>query len=380
MIKITSPVSILEFGSSHLRLAVFDKSIPNQKVFYEERNNITINKIPNEDNSLFKLIINAEKDIGQHLNEIILVLDSTSVHSLDFSLKKNYEKRLFLKEDLDQFISESEQIVKKFNKDKNILHTIISKITIDDEVFEELKDISIKVSKVIIEFKYIIIEELDLNFIKNLLLSKHISIKNIYCTSYINSLNLKNKIEKSKYISFIDIGLNKSSISIFNENKLVYINNTYIAGKHITKDISKILDLDYNTAELEKLKFSKLNKNSDNGENNELLKKIINSRVEEIIELLFSNCPFLKNNTFDNGLKLYFLGNGSKVLNENLLSFGSDFSFISEMSMINQKKEDCCDATIKFINSIETIQPKKINLSLENKGFFEKLFEYFTNK
>ena len=37
--------------------------------------------------------------------------------------------------------------------------------------------------------KFIIIEELNLNFIKNLLLSKHISIKNIYCASYINSLN-----------------------------------------------------------------------------------------------------------------------------------------------------------------------------------------------
>ncbi len=380
MIKITSPVSILEFGSSHLRLVVYDKSILNQKVFYEERNDNIINTIPTEDNTLFKLIINAEKDIGQHLNDIILVLDSTSVQSLDFSLKKNYEKRLFLKDDLDQFIRESEQIVKKFNQDKNILHTIISKITIDDKVFEELKDISIRVSEVVIEFKFIIIEELNLNFIKNLLLSKHISIKNIYCASYINSLNLVNKMEKYKYISFIDIGLNKSSLSIFNENKLVYINNTHIGGKHITKDISKILNLDFNKAELEKLKFSKLNKIDDNDKNNELLKKIINSRVEEIIELLFSNCPLLKNNFFDNDLKLYFLGNGSKVLNENLLSFGSDFSFINEMSIINQKKEECCDATIKFINSIEKIQPKKINLSLENKGFFEKLFEYFSNK
>ena len=380
MIKINSPVSILEFGSSYLRLAVYDKSILNKKVFYEERNNNIINKIKNEDNNLFKLIINVEKDIGQHLKEIILVLDSTSIHSLDFSLKKNYEKKLFLKDDLDQFINESEQIIKKFNKNKIILHTIISKIIIDDKVFEQLKDVSIIVSKVVIEFKFIIIEELNLNFIKNLLLNKHISIKNVYCASYINSLNLVNKMEKSKYISFIDIGLNKSSISIFNENKLAYINNTHIGGRHITNDISKILNLDYNKAEVEKLNFSKLNKINNNNENNELLKKIINSRVEEIIELLFSNCPLLKNNTFDNDLKLYFLGNGSKVLNENLLSFGSDFSFINEMSIINQKKEDCCEATIKFINSDEKIQPKKINLSLENKGFFEKLFEYFSIK
>ena len=43
------------------------------------------------------------------------------------------------------------------------------------------------------------------------------------------------------YSSFIDIGLKKSSLSIFKNNKLLYLNNTHIGGDHITRDISKIL-------------------------------------------------------------------------------------------------------------------------------------------
>ena len=35
------------------------------------------------------------------------------------------------------------------------------------------------------------------------------------------------------------------------------MNNTHIGGDHITKDISKILKIDYRTAEAKKLKFSK---------------------------------------------------------------------------------------------------------------------------
>ncbi len=207
---------------------------------------------------------------------------------------------------------------------------------------------------------------------------KHISVNQIFCTSYFKSLGLIKKFSISGYNSFIDIGFKKSSLSIFNNDKFLFMNNTHIGGDHITKDISKILKIDYRTAEAKKIKFSK-NKHYKNINNeNRLLKKIINSRLEEIIELLFNNCPFVTNNVLKSKISLYFTGNGSKVLNENLLSFGPEFDFVSEMSIMDEFKKDLFDATIKFHSYNQKLQPSKSIVKLENKGFFEKLFEYFS--
>ena len=49
-----------------------------------------------------------------------------------------------------------------------------------------------------------------------------------------------------------------------------------------------------------------------------------------------------------------------------------------------QRKEihtqDVIESAIKFVSQNEKMQPKKPIINLENKGFFEKLFEYFTGK
>ena len=101
---------------------------------------------------------------------------------------------------------------------------------------------------------------------------------------------------------------------------------------------------------------------------------------ENLIEILFFDCPLIRNNYFNSGLKLYFVGNGSKVLNENLLSFGSEFNFIKEMSIIDEVSNECCNSALNFRSSLKKIQPYKAKISFENKGFFEKLFDYFTKK
>tara|TARA_B100001123_G_C15316388_1_gene1026251 strand:- start:459 stop:1601 length:1143 start_codon:yes stop_codon:yes gene_type:complete len=380
MIKINSPFSILEFGSTKLSLAIYDKSILNQSSFYEEKIEYTSNEKSNEEKSIVNIIKRAEKDIGQHLNEVILMLDSYSIYSIDFSIQKNYDKKIISPEDIDYLIKECENIIKTNNKEKEILHTIKSQIIFDDKVIENLENISQEVYKVTLELKFILINKKIYNFFKNLFFKRHISIKNTFCSSYIKSLGLINENGISGYSSFIDIGIRKSSITIFKEDKLLYLNNIHIGGDHITKDISKILKIDYRKAEAQKLKFYRKNKSENNLKNDELLKKIINSRLEEIIELLFSNCPLVKGNIFNSELKLYFIGNGSKVLNKNLLAFGSELDFINEMSIIDERKKAIFDSALRFNSISEKNQDIKPILTLENKGFFERLFEYLAKK
>ena len=45
MTKITTPVPIVEFGSTHVRLAIYDKFILNQNFSYEKKIDFTKNNI-----------------------------------------------------------------------------------------------------------------------------------------------------------------------------------------------------------------------------------------------------------------------------------------------------------------------------------------------
>ncbi len=380
MSKIASPVSILELSSTHIRLAIYDKTILNQSFFYEEKINFTKNENFTENHPIYNLIMKAEKDVGQHLNEILLMIDTSSIHSLDLAIQKNFDKKIVTNEDIGHLINECKQIVKTNNKDKDILHIIKSNINLDDKIIKDLEKISQEVYKATIEIKFIMVNKEYCNLIKNIFLNQNISLKNIFCTSYVKSLGHIYKNGISGYSSFLDIGLKKSSLAIFKDDKLLYLNNTHVGGDHVTKDISKILNLDYRKAEAQKIKFSRNIEMENDTKENELLKKIINSRLEEIVELLFLNCPLVTNNIFNSDLKLFFTGNGSRVLNENLLSFGPEFNFVNEMSIIYETKKDSCDSAIKFDRNNERIQPQKLSLNLENKGFFERLFEYFSRK
>ena len=179
MNETSSITSILEFGSSNLRLAVYDKINLSEKFFFESKINYLKNKNSDKHPPVFSLIDKVEKSIGQHLNEILLVLDSSNIYSLDYSIMKNFENKKVTNEDINYLINECEQIIKKSNKDQNILHIIVSNIP-DGKVLEDYSKISQEVKNVILELNYLISDK-DLDFIRKLLLKKHISLSNIFC-------------------------------------------------------------------------------------------------------------------------------------------------------------------------------------------------------
>ncbi len=380
MIKISSPISIFELGSAHIDLLIYDKSILNKNLFYGEKLDYTKNKKSIDNFKIDKLILKAEKDIGKHLNEALLLIDSSTIFSLDFSIKKNFEKKIINKNDLDYLLTESEKTVKSNYQDKDILHRIETDIYIDGKKIENINNLNIEANNVVLEVKFIMIEKKIFENLKNIFLKNHISLIDTFCTTYIKSLGFVNKNNISENTAFIDIGFNKSSLTIFRNQKLLYLNNIHIGGDHITKDISKVLKLDYRKAEAWKKKFSKNKQFVGDSDSQNNLKQIINSRLEEIIELLFLNCPLISNKNFDTGLKLIFTGNGSRVLSENLLSFGPEFSFIKDMLIFDDERREACDSALRFILKNEVTEPQKSPLNLDNKGFFEKLFEYFTSK
>ena len=135
--------SILDFGSSKLRLGIFKNYLNNSKF---------ISEIDSLDNFEFKshnekqkqnlqdLIIKTEKEINQHMNNINVMFDCPKILFIDFSIKKDMDK---IKSDNSVFkniLQEAKQIIEEKNKNYKILHIIISKYILDGIEFDNMPE------------------------------------------------------------------------------------------------------------------------------------------------------------------------------------------------------------------------------------------------
>ena len=112
MINSDSPTVILEIGSAHINLAVYNQIILNQNKYYEEKIKYTKGQTYKDYELIFKLINRAEKDIGTYFNEIVLMLDASSIYSLDYTIQKNFDKKIINNQDIDYLVKEVENIIR----------------------------------------------------------------------------------------------------------------------------------------------------------------------------------------------------------------------------------------------------------------------------
>ena len=121
----------------------------------------------------------------------------------------------------------------------------------------------------------------------------------------------------------------------------------------------------------------KLNFNSIDNDKNlrhdqiELIKKIIFSRIEELLEI---STLFLKTNNDLKNVKLVFFGNGSKILD---CKFKSDIVFNYDIDLLDENYTDICLSGLNLINNEKKFLTNKVDLKNIKKGFFEKFFNLF---
>ena len=146
-----------------------------------------------------------------------------------------------------------------------------------------------------------------------------------------------------------------------------------IGGNHITKDISKILEIDLKRSEQVKRNFDQ-NLKILNEENIpvEILQKIVFARTEEILELCAKSIEssFYSADKF----KMVLMGEGSKILDnkyKDKISFSNDIDFLEETS------KDICQSGFKFITELNKQEVVVVPKRQIKQGFFEKLFHFF---
>ena len=385
--------TILDLGRSNLRLGVFDERF--NHVYSTSKNIFDKENFHEYSKSIDFIIKGAEKKISDHLENIIVLYDSPEIFSIDLSIKKDFDQKVYFNDINSFLILEANQLIKNNYIKDNIIHLITDKYIIDGKEVPTKPKKDLEVKTIIIEIKFICLPKKIYNKIINIIRKNNLQIINFYCSSYAKSFSYINYFKENNFINFLDIGWERSTLTLFENKKLKFINSIPIGGNHISKDISHVLKLDIEESENIKKSFNKYeiefsyDKNI-NYENNsltkelleknisvELLKKVVLARIEEIIELVFKNANILNDFKDSSNSTLVLTGNGSKLFNKNSFHLDDKHNF-KEISYYEETDLEICNAGLKFNENWKKNEIQMVGKVLKKEGFFEKFFKFFS--
>ncbi len=380
--------NLLDFGSSKIRFSVFDK---NKSEKYSQ--NITVltdEKFSKHFIELNNIIKKAEKKISFHIEDLILFFDSADLFTIDISFNKNLDIKKDVKKVYNSLKLELKQTISTYYENLYLAHIIMDSCIVDNKKkYLDFPVDNITASNFKVDFKVICFPKKHIVKLKNYFLKNNLKLSNIFCTSYIKTKSYVKKLGEGK-VSFLDIGLERTSLVFYENKKFQYIQTIPIGGSHITKDISKIFKITIDEAESIKRSFNKTetefsyeNKTTGNEifikdiENKNisinLLKKVILYRVQEIIDLTFKKSEDFLNKFNLSDAKLFLIGDGSIIFKDNSFYLNDNFGFNS-ISYYSEKDRDICNSGLVYhLDNYEL--PRIIN---KNQGLFEKFFNYFS--
>ena len=361
--------TFFDCGSSKVRAGTFNKDNKNE-AFYSE--SIFFTDQSNLELKIQKIISSFEKDTNEYINNINLMVDSPKMFSIGISISKKLDGLILKKTNIKFLVQEAKQQIIKYYSNQNIIHIIINNYKIDNVNYSSLPD-QIKCHFISLDILFICLPIDLVLYFKKIFSNSNILINQIMCSSYVRSINYKDYLNLTGHVLFIDVGFGRTSIISYFNDKILSLEVLPVGGNHITKDISKILEVDLEQAEKLKLNFDKKDRPLiDEDTPIDMLKKIIFARTEEILEL--SSKSIKPNLLILDQSKIILMGEGSKILDnkyKDMISFSNNIDFIVETS------KDICQSGFKFRtepNKREVVMIPKKQLK---QGFFEKLFHFF---
>ena len=390
--------TFIDFGTYKTRLGVFNTSSSSKDYFIEKKthSNVNIEDINSHDfeKKIKELIQTTEKQINYHIKDLNVMLDLSNFSSIDVSLKKNYEGKNISLEDIQILLQESRQMFQENNKNNKIIHMIVKKFIFDEKVFLEIPENNLKCNNLTLEIKFICYPNNILDKIQNIFNYNDVVINNFSCSTYVKSLNYNKLFQNHEKKIFLDIGFKKTCLAIYEKDVLIHLNSIPVGGNHITSDISQILKLSREDSEILKKSLNKTETIfSDNDEiekdeivnklelinkdiSEDLLKKVIYARIEEIINLSFKKINF-DQSIKDNNYILVFIGEGSKILNKNTIYLENKYHFINEMNFYEENVELICRSAHNISHNNYNNEVNLVSKKPKKIGFFEKLFNLF---
>ncbi len=283
-----------------------------------------------------KVIDEAAKDSQTEIKSINLNLPLSKSNSNFYSSSINIENELINDLHLKKAVNQSSFFENSVNEE--IIMNFIMSYEVDDKVFFE-NPIGNFAKKLNLNFYKLSVDQNLINTYKNLFKELNIYIEEIIPTPLSSALATLNGDDKDLGAICVDLGESSTSISIFENNKLLFCDSINVGSKNITNDIARGISTTKESAErLKTLYGSVLNSPSDeyeiievpliSSEENQFkqisrstINLIIKPRVEENLELVWQK------------LKQYNL-NRKKIKNLILTGGGSQLEGISEYAQV----------------------------------------------
>ena len=152
---------------------------------------------------------------------------------------------------------EANQLINDCYFDKKVIHIIVNKYIINSREFSSIPKEIPDLNSLIIEMKFICLPYHQYNNINEIFIKNNLKVLNFFLSSLVKSFYYIDHFKKNKNVTFLDIGLNRTTIISLTNKKLIYLNSIPIGGDHITKDISIIMKLSLEEAEELKKSFNK---------------------------------------------------------------------------------------------------------------------------
>ena len=356
-------------GFSKIRAGTLNKNNTNEAFYFEsefftDRSNLEL--------KIQKIIASLEKDTNEYIDSVNLMIDSTKMLSVGISLSKKLDGSKLKQSNIQFLAQEAKQQILKYYSNYKIVHIIINNYKIDGVDHSYLPD-EIKCEFISLDLLFICVPSDLVIYFREIFLKSNISINQIICSSYAKSVNYKNNLILNGHTSFIDIGFNRTSIISYFNDKILSIDVLLVGGNHITKDISKILEINFERSEQLKYNFGQnLKFLNDKNISIETLQKIIFARKKEILELCAKSIN--SNSHMIGKFKTVLMGDGSKIFDS---QYKDDFLFFNDVVFLNETSEDICQSGFRFVTALNKKEFVVIPKKLKKHGFFEKFFHFF---
>jgi len=386
--------TIVDFGSSKLRLGVFDDKL--SKLFFQSKAIFQKDNFEEYLNSINFLIREAENKISAHLENITVLYDTPDICTIDLSIKKKLDQNFYFKDVCSSIILEANQLIKDCYINKKIINLIIKKYIINDKEFLNIPDEMPKLNSVILEIKFICLPYNQYKNVFETFKKNNLKILNFFSSSLVKSFKYIDFFKENKFVAFLDIGLDRTTIIFLINQKLDCLNSIPIGGNNISKDISQIMKLSLDESENLKKTFNKSEidfsyNETDSSDNTDVIKKIIGknisidllkkvvlTRAEEIIELSFKGIDISENIDKQQDLNLVLIGNGSKIFNRNSFQIEDKYNF-KEINFYEENDLEICKAGLMFEKNFKDEDLKKLKKNQNKLGFFHRFFNFFSN-
>ena len=393
-------ISILDLGSHKIKLLIISLN-DNNYIDIHAKCSIDSSGIKKGDVvDIEKLRINiksiidtVEKELDFKIKNIYVGINSINFNFLTFGLSRNigsYE--IEEKKDLQNLIDLAAGIFYQNFANNKIIHFFNSGFYLDKKNYVE-NPLGLISKTLDANFSFLSLEKNTIANFDKVFSIQGIKVARYFYTPLASSILSADQSSLEKGFVNIDLGFDKTSITMFENSKILFAKNVPIGSFHINNDLIKAIDIDKSLAEKIKINFDKILKGQiDNSikleiENKkvsiEMVIKIVEARIDEIIYHIYKNIIYCKSLN-KAARKIILTGGGSnlKIISKRLsqkLNTKVDFakqSFPIKDTEFNIFSDYlACLGIAKLIffplkSEIKSFAHKKV-------GFFNKFYDLF---